>query len=707
MLFVTTLMFCGAASILIFKMLVGVANYPLEADFFYGFFETSIGSQILPQLPIILSTVWISVMNICYGHVARMFNDLENYRTETEYNNSLIIKTVLFQFFNSYCTLFYIAFIKSNEVPIGAVFQQNDPTSGQPYRDMCGVRPSASQLRDDPDRWLSANTNPNCNVSTFENCNMLFVQRDCFDDLRTLMISYTLLKPCYELPLQVFGNLIAKCVGQRRERKKKQQQENNGHDRATIGWFSKSSTDIKKKKDGASSTAQLDSSSVSSDVQQTASAAEEGNVEVQVIGMGRSRTQSVGGRWRSVSSQLMNATRDRGKTLGKVAADSMLNYFKKAGSSGAGTKAADLPGESSTTSSFNRGSEPLGRDGGSVDEKEERKKFHYDIGLQEAQKPYGGTFTEYNPKVIQFGFIAMFSSAFPLAAVCAAVGNFVELRLDSLKLVSLSRRPRYIGAENIGSWEVVLTAISWIALPVNVLILVFTSWEFRRLFVIPLVLGHRLSCDDPNHQYEFNAQPLNHTSTLTGATHLLPIDYLVTHHAAYESRQTSFLAPCVENVYDCFANIGGEPWLPATKYLPNTSTFTYHYTRDGLCNRDSQLFHEFHCQTCTGWIEAVWGKQLLIAVIVEHLLLILKMYLSWAIPDKPRWVLDAVARRQFHNEMRVLEKEANQRRLSHSEWSTNEYDGEEKRQQLVKRINMSDDQADPSPSGQEIVSDQI
>ena len=64
------------------------------------------------------------------------------------------------------------------------------------------------------------------------------------------------------------------------------------------------------------------------------------------------------------------------------------------------------------------------------------------------------------------------------------------------------------------------------------------------------------------------------------------------------------------------------------------------------------------------------------------------------------------ARRQFHNEMRVLEKEEPAAALAF-EWSTNEYDGEEKRQQLVKRINMSDDQADPNPSGQEIVSDQI
>ena len=195
--------------------------------------------------------------------------------------------------------------------------------------------------------------------------------------------------------------------------------------------------------------------------------------------MGRSRTQSVGGRWRSASSQLMNATRDRGKTLGKVAADSMLNYFKKAGSSGGtGTKAADVGGESSTTSSFNRGSEPLGRDGGSVDEKEERKKFHYDIGLQEAQKPYGGTFTEYNPKVIQFGFIAMFSSAF-LSRLCgcrqlcrATPRSQTRLPLTPPPL-HRRREHRFMG----GRTNCHLVDRS----ACDVLILVFTSWEFAAL----------------------------------------------------------------------------------------------------------------------------------------------------------------------------------------------------------------------------------
>ena len=39
-------------------------------------------------------------------------NDFENYRTDTEYEDALIAKTFIFQFVNSFTSLFYIAFIK-------------------------------------------------------------------------------------------------------------------------------------------------------------------------------------------------------------------------------------------------------------------------------------------------------------------------------------------------------------------------------------------------------------------------------------------------------------------------------------------------------------------------------------------------------------------------------------------------------------------
>ena len=43
----------------------------------------------------------LQVMNIVYFKIAKWLNDKENHRTETEHEDQLIIKTFLFQFFNS------------------------------------------------------------------------------------------------------------------------------------------------------------------------------------------------------------------------------------------------------------------------------------------------------------------------------------------------------------------------------------------------------------------------------------------------------------------------------------------------------------------------------------------------------------------------------------------------------------------------------
>ena len=51
-------------------------------------------------------------MNYIYYYIALFLNDWENHFSITEKNNSLAKKLILFDFVNSYSSLFYIAFIK-------------------------------------------------------------------------------------------------------------------------------------------------------------------------------------------------------------------------------------------------------------------------------------------------------------------------------------------------------------------------------------------------------------------------------------------------------------------------------------------------------------------------------------------------------------------------------------------------------------------
>lgn len=55
---------------------------------------------------------------------------------------------------------------------------------------------------------------------------------------------------------------------------------------------------------------------------------------------------------------------------------------------------------------------------------------------------------------IQFGYVVLFSSAFPLAAMCALVNNVIEIRSDAFKLCTGLQRPFGQRVESIGQWQV-------------------------------------------------------------------------------------------------------------------------------------------------------------------------------------------------------------------------------------------------------------
>lgn len=58
----------------------------------------------------VINALQIRIMNLIYDKIATWLNDWENHETETEYNNRLAIKVFIFRFFNSYSSLFYLAY---------------------------------------------------------------------------------------------------------------------------------------------------------------------------------------------------------------------------------------------------------------------------------------------------------------------------------------------------------------------------------------------------------------------------------------------------------------------------------------------------------------------------------------------------------------------------------------------------------------------
>jgi hypothetical protein len=70
------------------------------------------GVQLGNIIASIINAFQIMVFNSIYGDMAFRFNNYENHRTQTEFENALIAKTFIFQFVNSFASMFYIAYMK-------------------------------------------------------------------------------------------------------------------------------------------------------------------------------------------------------------------------------------------------------------------------------------------------------------------------------------------------------------------------------------------------------------------------------------------------------------------------------------------------------------------------------------------------------------------------------------------------------------------
>ncbi|CAI0654129.1 unnamed protein product [Colletotrichum noveboracense] len=70
--------------------------------------------------------------------------------------------------------------------------------------------------------------------------------------------------------------------------------------------------------------------------------------------------------------------------------------------------------------------------------------------------------SDYREMVIQFGYLSLFSVAWPLTACCFLVNNWVEMRSDAVKIAISSRRPIPWRADSIGPWLNALGFLSWL-----------------------------------------------------------------------------------------------------------------------------------------------------------------------------------------------------------------------------------------------------
>ena len=130
---------------------------------------------------------------------------------------------------------------------------------------------------------------------------------------------------------------------------------------------------------------------------------------------------------------------------------------------------------------------------------QDTKKKMCKIEIELLKEPYGANdvFTEYNEVSVQFGFLTMFVTAFPVAPFMAMVSNFIEDRIDGLKLLNDYRRSWPKPAEDIGSWYDIFSLISILSVFVNGAIVFWTmdtfddrtDWERVYFFIFFCVIA--------------------------------------------------------------------------------------------------------------------------------------------------------------------------------------------------------------------------
>uniref|UniRef100_A0A8C1X908 Anoctamin n=1 Tax=Cyprinus carpio TaxID=7962 RepID=A0A8C1X908_CYPCA len=101
--------------------------------------------------------------------------------------------------------------------------------------------------------------------------------------------------------------------------------------------------------------------------------------------------------------------------------------------------------------------------------------------MESCMQTHQDTFQDYQEMFVQFGYVVLFSSAFPLAAMCALINNIIEIRSDAFKLCTSLQRPFSLRVGSIGQWQTVMEAMGLIAIIVNCY-LIGQCGQLQRLF---------------------------------------------------------------------------------------------------------------------------------------------------------------------------------------------------------------------------------
>uniref|UniRef100_A0A669CZP5 Anoctamin n=1 Tax=Oreochromis niloticus TaxID=8128 RepID=A0A669CZP5_ORENI len=432
--------------------------------------EFVMGIKEMPRLarfiPKIMLAITVTACDEVYRKIACWLNDMENYRLQSAYEKNLIIKMVLFQFVNSYLSLFYIGFYLKDMERLKEMLLV-----------LSLIRSLQRQVRVNV---LAAAVSLPCVCQMLAT---LLIIRQFLQNVKEVLQPYLYerhklgeltLRAVWDLLLSVLLKYARLAAGRAMKEGGAvscsclnggcgvpDEEEGGEKDEADSGRFSEGETEeeslidcgLKLRKVSFIEKAACSGPPVDS------SFLEEGSPTMVEKGMDPASVFEMCG------AEAANAA------AGAAAAAPLPS-----GSEGSTSLRHRRRGRSAERV------EPKTKRESWMDPPEERESTTLtQAEMESCMQTYSDTFQDYQEMFVQFGYVVLFSSAFPLAAMCALINNIIEIRSDAFKLCTGLQRPFGVRVESIGQWQTAMEAMGLIAIIVNCY-LIGQCGQLQRLF---------------------------------------------------------------------------------------------------------------------------------------------------------------------------------------------------------------------------------
>eukprot|EP01048_Picozoa_sp_COSAG05_P010916 COSAG05_NODE_992_length_6265_cov_7.908693_1_plen_1089_part_00 len=359
----------------------------------------------------------IGVFGQLYEFIAEKLTRWENHRTQTEFEDSIISKNFGFQFVNNYFVLFYICFIRPFYSKCEVLMEGYDPASSNDGDFI--VDPERTIIQNAAGQWVDSSM---CVVSTLPELQ-------------------------FQLVVVFTGKTVAWRVGELAAPKVKLLIKEN----RTMAGLMNNLSDL-------------------------------ADAAIDASGLGEDENAEGSDFWSGVEEQRQqdySAQQIQRHARGMVArkklqgGDNLSLGTRVKG----GTVEATNPLTTFETEGVQR-TQPVNKKDQKKDVKAQMREAYADdknVDDEFMMEPFESTFDEFNEMAVQFGYLALFAPAFPLAPFLALINNLFEIRIDSVKFCTIYRRPIFQQCEDIGAWFAVLNTLGFLAVMTNATMLTFVG----------------------------------------------------------------------------------------------------------------------------------------------------------------------------------------------------------------------------------------